>query len=58
VVYHALNRGNGRTRIFRKAGDYDAFVSLLRDGQRLVPIRLLGFCLMPNHWHLVLWPFH
>jgi putative transposase len=58
VVYHALNRGNGRARIFHKAGDYDAFVRLLRDGQRLVPIRLLGFCLMPNHWHLVLWPFH
>jgi putative transposase len=57
VVYHALNRGNGRARIFHKPGDYDAFVRLLRDGQRIVPIRLLGFCLMPNHWHLVLWPF-
>ena len=57
VVYHALNRGNGRARIFHKPDDFDAFVRLLRDGQRIVPMRLLGFCLMPNHWHLVLWPF-
>jgi putative transposase len=21
-----------------------------------VPLRLLAYCLMPNHWHLVLWP--
>jgi putative transposase len=57
VVYHAINRGNGRARIFHKPGDFDAFLNLLRDGERIVPMRLLGFCLMPNHWHLVLWPF-
>ena len=56
VVYHVLNRGNGRARIFHKPGDYDAFIRLPREGQAVVPIRLLGFCLMPNHWHLVLWP--
>ena len=56
VVYHVLNRGNGRAGVFHKPGDYDAFVRLLRQGQAAVPIRLLGFCLMPNHWHLVLWP--
>jgi putative transposase len=57
VVYHAINRGNGRARIFHKPGDFDAFLNLLRDGERIVPMRLLGFCLMPNHWHVVLWPF-
>ena len=56
IVYHAMNRGNGRREIFHKPGDYDAFVRILLDAQRVVPMRLLGYCLMPNHWHLVLWP--
>ncbi|HEY2588535.1 MAG TPA: hypothetical protein VGI81_22530 [Tepidisphaeraceae bacterium] len=29
VVYHVLNRGNGRMGVFRKPGDYQAFVELL-----------------------------
>ena len=51
-----MNRGNGRREIFHKPGDYDAFVRVLRDAQRIFPVRLLAYCLMPNHWHLVLWP--
>ena len=59
VVYHVINRGNCRMRIFTKAGDYRAFEVLLRDGCRRVPgMRVLGYCLMDNHWHLVLWPTH
>jgi len=57
VVYHVLNRGNGRQRLFHKPGDYDAFVELLADVKAAVPgVRVLAYCLMPNHWHLVLWP--
>ena len=57
VVYHVLNRGNGRQRLFHKPGDYDAFVSLLADVKAAEPgVKLLGYCLMPNHWHLVLLP--
>jgi putative transposase len=56
MVYHVLNRGNGRMRLFHKPGDYDAFVGLLGEVQKSVPVRILGYCLMPNHWHLVLWP--
>ena len=57
VVYHVLNRGNGRQRLFHKHADYDAFVALLLQVKLAVPgVRLLAFCLMPNHWHLVLWP--
>ena len=36
--------------------DYDAFVRLIRRASRRLPMRLLGFCLMPNHFHLALWP--
>jgi putative transposase len=56
-VYHVLNRGNGRAAIFRKDGDYEAFVDILGEALDHVPgMRLLSYCLMPNHWHLVLWP--
>ena len=57
VVYHVLNRGNGRQRLFHKPADYDAFVALLAGVKAAVPgVSLLAYCMMPNHWHLVLLP--
>jgi putative transposase len=56
VVYHVLNRANRRARIFHKARDYEAFVKILSEGLERTPCRVLGVCLMPNHWHLVVWP--
>lgn len=55
-VYHVLNRGVGRRRLFDKPADYEAFEELLAETLVLRPMRICGFCLMPNHWHLVLWP--
>ena len=57
-VYHVLNRGVGRRRLFDKAADFQAFEDILAETCRLLPMRVCGFCLMPNHWHLVLWPEH
>ncbi len=57
LVYHVLNRGNGRLAIFHKDRDYQAFLDVVAEAQSHVPgVRLLSYCLMPNHWHLVLWP--
>ena len=56
VVYHVLNRGNGRMGIFRKAGDYAAFLDVLLEAKDKASVELFGYCLMPNHWHLVLRP--
>ena len=57
IIQHVLNRGNGRMKLFHKPADYDAFANLLADAAEKVPgVRLLGYCLMPNHWHLILWP--
>jgi putative transposase len=42
--------------VFRKPGDYLAFLELIRDGKERAGVELFGFCLMPNHWHLVLRP--
>ena len=56
-VYHVLNRANGRLPIFQEDADYAAFQRVLREALDHVPgMRLLAYCLMPNHWHLLLWP--
>ena len=57
LIYHVLNRGNGRQRLFRKPADYAAYAALLpRVGEAVPGVSVLGYCLMPNHWHLVLRP--
>ena len=56
MVYHALNRSNFRSRLFKKEGHYQDFLALLGESLDFVPMRLLAYCLMPNHWHLVLYP--
>src|SRR4051794_16933811 len=55
-VYHVLNRANGRLRLFDTDGDYEAFERVLTEACARVPVRLLSYCVMPNHWHLVVWP--
>lgn len=58
VVYHVLNRANARLRIFHKEADYAAFERTLTQAIGRTNTRLLAYCLLPNHWHLVLWPRH
>ena len=55
-VYHVLNRANARRPIFKKSGDYSAFEAILEAGVERYDMRLLAYCLMGNHWHLLLWP--
>lgn len=56
TIYHVLNRGNGRMRLFHKAEDYEAFERVLAEGLDRYPVELLTYCIMPNHWHLVVRP--
>jgi putative transposase len=56
VIFHALNRGVGKRQIFHKEGDYLAFERVLAHCLEAVPIKLFAYCLMPNHWHLLLSP--
>ncbi|MDF0676138.1 MAG: transposase [Nitrospira sp.] len=56
LCYHVINRGNARAEVFRKAEDYAAFRDLLAEAVDRVRMRVLAYCLMPNHFHLVLWP--
>jgi putative transposase len=55
-VYHVLNRANARVAIFDNDGDYEAFERILVDAVARTGARLLSYCVMPNHWHLVVWP--
>ena len=55
-IHHIVNRANRRKPIFRKRADYKAFVDLLAEAVERFGMRLLAFCVMQNHWHLVLWP--
>ncbi|OHB60254.1 MAG: hypothetical protein A2167_02140 [Planctomycetes bacterium RBG_13_46_10] len=58
VVYHVLNRANARQTIFQRFSDYKAFEKILAEGLAKIPIRLTGYCIMSNHWHLLLWPYN
>jgi len=55
-VYHCINRSNGRQKIFSTDKDYEHFISLLLEAKDLIDMRILAYCVMPNHWHLLLYP--
>ena len=55
-MYHVLNRANARLPIFDKPEDYEAFERILTEGVERYDMRLLAYCLLPNHWHLLMWP--
>ena len=54
--YHLVNRGNGRQQIFHKDGDYRAFVELLLQEREKYAVGVLAWCLMPNHFHILVRP--
>lgn len=56
LVYHVLNRSNGRLPLFQKEADYAAFERVLEEAHERDPLRILAYCIMPNHWHFVVWP--
>lgn len=56
VIYHVLNRAQGGRTIFENNLDYLAFENTMREAKEIVPMRILAYCLMPNHWHMMLYP--
>ena len=56
MVYHVFNRGNARAEVFHKPDDYATFLKLLSEANERLSMRLVGYCLMLNHFHLVAWP--
>lgn len=56
MLFHVLNRGVGRRTLFESDADYLALEKVLAETLRTRPMRICAYCLMPNHWHFVLWP--
>src|SRR5262245_66152739 len=56
LLFHAINRGNNRAPVFFEANDYLTFLKALAQTQERYPFRLFGYCLMTNHFHLLLSP--
>jgi putative transposase len=56
-VQHVLNRGDHRETLFYTADDFILFLSLIAEAACRVPMRILAYCIMRNHFHLLLWPY-
>ena len=56
LTYHAINRGNNRADVFVDDDDRLAFLQALATTRQRYPFRLFGYCLMTNHFHLLLRP--
>ncbi len=55
-AYHILNRANGRLRLFTKEADFAAFERIIAEAHERLPLRILAYAVMGNHWHFVVWP--
>ena len=55
-VYHIVNRANARRTIFNNPDEYVHFEILLKRAVEKFNMRLLAYALMPNHWHLLVYP--
>ena len=56
LPHHITQRGNNHAPVFLAAQDYETYLALLKQQARRFSLHLLGYCLMPNHIHLVAVP--
>ena len=53
AIYHIINRGSHKDRIFRRKRDKEAFLSRMLETAQLFDVIVYGYCLMDNHFHLL-----
>ena len=56
VPHHVTQRGNRKQRVFFEDGDYQHYKDLLARYCRRAAVKVLAYCLMPNHVHIVMVP--
>ena len=56
TIFHVVNRATRGQLLFEDFGEYLLFNRLLAWALGRTPIDLFAYCLMPNHWHLLLRP--
>ncbi len=54
AIYHVMNRGDQREDIFRDDQDRDKFLGTLTEACWKTEWQVHAYCLMRNHFHLVL----
>jgi putative transposase len=54
--FHVLNRASRKAPLFKRPPDYRAFLEVLSQGLARHPVRLVAYCILSNHWHLILGP--
>ncbi len=54
AFYHVMNRGAGRQATYLNDDDYQVFLETLKETSKFFGIKVLSYCLMPNHYHLLL----
>ena len=56
LIDHAINRGSNRADVLGPDGERDMFLGDLARTKARYPFALFGYCLMSNHFHLLLKP--
>src|SRR5262245_18248691 len=56
LFFHVVNRAAKRSTLFETAEDYAAFEEVVSSAVARYPVSLFAYCVMPNHWHLLLSP--
>ena len=53
AVFHVMNRAVRGTVLFKTIADYRAFIAVTCESLKRFRIKIIAYCLMPNHWHFV-----
>jgi putative transposase len=56
VYYHVVNRGNQKQKVFFEESDFQKYLQILKHYKKRYNFKLFGYCLMPNHVHMILEP--
>jgi len=53
AIYHVINRGHNKYKLFRKQGDFKMFKDIIRKYKESYPFELYHYVFMSNHFHLL-----
>src|SRR5918993_3207046 len=58
LICHVFNRAAAKLTLFSNGNDYRRFLGILTDTKQAAggTVRIHGYCVMPNHWHLIICP--